>query len=392
MIFSSNLRKLSSEDPLLDSRSILVTSNARYARALAWIELQLQFHEQNDALWKLLNCIPSRDRFFLLRCAGIRSLIDSTCSTLYASPVQEANAEHLYAQLRMPFEAYSKRSKSLIDDFTTEDWAAIGADLGHVLLEPFPFVVTAWGGDPRTRDDLDWPESEIVRELFQEHMAHTVGSELCVVRPFPTEILRRVESVLNFFSHFRECVLYDIVLNVRHICMIDFLRWQSMADKDYREIGQSVSSHLIPSTSFFSCHSLSSNEALLEAIYHEALHKKLSNTIVAYKVLPDSYDSSSSPLFHSDWNIDTDWNSNMWEFDRALYAYHVYVHLYLFFGAMSEFERSRELIDTSWAMDRHRVAKVRARKLGAWIEEQKADLISDHGCILLDHLNSAMEI
>ena len=385
------LSQLSSAGPILDSRSILPKSNRRYARALAWIEYEMGIDDKEGALWKLLNHMPPKDRIFLLRCAGVRSNIDSLCTALHEPHNDQHQLTCLYESICVPFEEYVKQVSCSSNEFEQLDWLQIGADFNHVLIEPLPFVVSAWGEDIRTEVGTKWSEAAMVSALFQEHMASTVGAEQCALRPMSCIVHQRLESVLEPLAEFHPAVMLDLVMNVRHICMIDFCRWDSMDDDEYREIGQSVSSHLVPSTCFFSYHSLTTRERLVEALYHEALHKKLSNTILAYSILRADYDSENAVKFCADWNVDSEWNSNTWEFDRALYAYHVYVHLYLFYAAVIESDSRQLALDRDWCIDRHASVKFRAHKLGVWVEEHKAKYMSQSGLTLLKYLNEAMQ-
>ena len=41
-----------------------------------------------------------------------------------------------------------------------------------------------------------------------------------------------------------------------------------------------------------------------------------------------------SARFVCPWNLDLEWNTNRWSFDRALDAYHVYAHFYVYYGAL----------------------------------------------------------
>ena len=151
-----------------------------------------------------------------------------------------------------------------------------------------------------------------------------------------------------------------------------------MEDGEYREIGQSVSSHEVPSSTFFSGYVLASLPLLAESLYHEALHKKLSNTIVAGDILRDGYDTHTSKRFHSYWNRDFSWNSNQWELDRALYAYHVYVHLLVYYSLLSRAGAVEELapisdLSSAFVEQRCGEAHERALALRGWLYDNSAD-------------------
>jgi hypothetical protein len=163
-----------------------------------------------------------------------------------------------------------------------------------------------------------------------------------------------------------------------------------MDETDYREIGQSVSSHMIPSTCFFSYHSLNSDESLAEAIYHEALHKKLSNTIITKRILVKDFDAEVGPKFISSWNRDTSWNPNRWGFDRALYAYHVYAHLIPFYGAILE-RKDVFRLDTDLCFQRRLISLKRATEIGQWLHGHQDRCLGADGRELLRKLDGVVK-
>ena len=133
---------------------------------------------------------------------------------------------------------------------------------------------------------------------------------------------------------------------------------------------------------------LESIPLLAESLYHEALHKKLSNTIVVGDILRDGYDSKSSIRFWSYWNKDAAWNSNRWEFDRALYAYHVYVHLFAYYSLLSpagSVEKLAHICELSAAFvgQRRAEAHERALALRRWLLHNSADSTTPQGVQLL---------
>ncbi len=182
----------------------------------------------------------------------------------------------------------------------------------------------------------------------------------------------------------------DVALNVRYVAYIDYQSWTDLEDDEYREIGQSISSHLVPSCCFFSGHSFISIDRLVEGLFHEALHKKLSNTLVAFPLLNSTFASSTSKRFFSYWNVDTPWNSNLWEFDRALYAYHVYVHLAVLYDDLAliphkHFPESIVRIQLGRCIER-------ATALGNWILTEGRSSLTDDGMGFVKMLSQHMPV
>lgn len=379
------LREMSSSGPFSDSQKILRDANSWYRHTLTWLEVDLGVADREDALWRKLNTLSPASRSFVFRSGPVRALIDNLASELFRQPASASHPDVLdaYEKLRRSL----KGVPELEHDEQSADyrplWREAGYDVETVLAEPFPYLLSGWSGTKNgthPENTSNWSESLEVQRLFEAHMADSVGTEECVLRPLSVDRAQQIETALECLQRICVHVVHDVVVNVRHICMIDFARWQSMADSDYREIGQSVSSHIVPSCCFFSLHSFSTMPLLIEAIYHEALHKKLSNLIYAKKILRDYYDALSAPRFHSYWNLSTRWNSNQWEFDRAMYAFHLYAHLVVLYGTVLEMEGEQEELPRAWCVDRRKVSLERAKAIGAWLY-QHAD-----GCMGPDGL------
>ena len=124
-----------------------------------------------------------------------------------------------------------------------------------------------------------------------------------------------------------------------------------MAVDEYRDVARSCSSPVVPSSGFVSARLLTSPDQAVEGLYHEALHNKLSNFIHAGGILRDGCQGTDLPRFSPDWRRGAGWDSNRWAFDRALYAFHVYAHLALLYGAILE-SSSGSARSRDWALAR----------------------------------------
>jgi len=380
------LRYLTAGDPLLGSQRILHRANARYLGALGWAEDSLGLGE---ALWARLRSLPSADACFVLRSGGVRSLIDRLCEEASGDRVEpsaESAAEHA------ALEAVLDELQDAKDAKGTLDGAASGFDRRTPLTAPYPFVTAAWSG---SSIDSPWDESRQVESRFQEIMATSVGAEPCALRPLGELEAHRIEEALLLLEAVDPLLPHEIAIHVRHACWIDYARWPTMDDGEYREVGQSVSSHEVPSSTFFSGYVLASLPLLAESLYHEALHKKLSNTIVAEGILRDGYDTKTSRRFHSYWNRDFAWNSSWWELDRALYAYHVYVHLYVYYSLLSRpgaIERAAPDggLAPAFVQQRREETRERALALRDWLYDNSADSMTPTGVRFLHVLGDWM--
>ncbi len=366
-----------------DSTLIAKRSNSKYANALLWIESELELPDHVDRPTSLLSSVSWQGQAFLLKLSIVRAFIDEIASIINSETVGDARTQLLeqLAKITTIFQAYISANGDI------SRLAELGFDMQYPLTEPFPFVTSAWC---KPSYSLPFNESLEVERLFMKHMSKEAGAEKCVLREMPENVRLRAEECLDFLQSISEKLLHDISIHVRHLVMIDFERWSTMTEDDYREIGQSISSHLVPSCCFFSWHSISKKEKFAEAIYHEALHKKLSNILIAESIFKQNYSTKVSPKFLSYWNHDTEWNPRYWEFDRALYAFHVYTHLVVFYGVLLE-ERPELDISTSFSLSQHQLAVERATALGEWLTNNAPQCVTERGMELIEALHTAVQ-
>ena len=218
-------------------------------------------------------------------------------------------------------------------------------------------------------------EFSFINETFQSEMSMLVGDRRCSIRPIGSNHRHLIEDAIASLHKISELITQDIILNVKYICMLDYYDWSLQDENDYGEIGQSVSSHLVPSTIFLSKYVVENKNLLMESIFHESLHKKLSNFLVVQKLLLDDDTKRNMKKYHSYWNIDTKWNSNKWEVDRVLYAFHVYVHLVAYYN---DFVKSN-MFDWSDAIVQKNTSIERAQALLCWLESDSSDQLTDAG-------------
>lgn len=374
---------LSSAGPFYDSTIIAKRSNSNYASALSWIEKELDLAHSESRPTKLLMTMPWEAQAFLLRLSIIRATIDEIATAINTES-SWGNDSELVAKATTITNIFQLFAQAGGDAAKLERF---GFDTKKQVTEPFPFLTSVWSKPSNTEQ---FSESLAVEELFMRHMSKESGVEKCVPREMPDYLVRRVEDCLGFLQSISEKLLHDISLNVRHLVMIDYERWPTMSDSEYREIGQSISSHLVPSCCFFSWHSLGKSEKLIEAIYHEALHKKLSNILVSTPILKDDYSTDEAPKFFSYWNRDTLWNPRHWEFDRALYAFHVYAHLVVFYGALLERTTNSEF-PQEFAISQRGISVERAQALGDWLALNAEKCLTEKGVELIASLRNAVE-
>jgi len=370
-----------SDNPLLDSRLIVARALRRYQNAIQWIESELK---PDTRIADTLQGLSDEGRMFLFRSGPLRSYVDRICSLLYSTVENDRQlANEWHGRLASIVIKASDESSGAKDE--TNRLSQIGFDISNPLSDPYPVVVSSW--DPPVSNS--WSESAELDALFNEYMALGVGVERCALRSMNSAQKQMIEKSIAFLFQLEPTAAYDVVLNVRHFCLFDYSRWPSMSDSDYREVGQSVSSHLVPNACFISGYSLAAFNRCAESIYHEALHKKLSNLFVTDSIVSDDFDTSVAPSFLSYWNKNTEWNSNLWGFDRALYAFHVYAHLFVFYGAAIETGQD-EILGKQWSLNRHHVSRERADAIGSWLRQEGWDHLGESGRELVNVLSSTL--
>jgi hypothetical protein len=325
----------------------------RYNSLIEWIDKKTNKKYNLQSSFQSLN---KESKIFLVRSCPFRAYTESIVSNL----LKNENLNGLnkkYLTILGSIVGAEPNSK--------KEFEQIGFDFGFDLIDQFPFNLTIWKQYKNHSGSFN--ELKAIEELFSLYMADTVGQRHCVLRDIPAAYISSIENCLECLNTLSSEIVADIFINVRHFCLIDYADWRNLKDDDYREIGQSVSSHLIPQCFFFSLATLASEPHLLEAIYHESLHKKLSTLINTKLILNRNIDLNSVPKFHSHWNVDTKWNSNMWEIDRALYALHVYSHLYSFYSSI-ECSNDFSFLSKEWVLERKNIALLRASDILVWIE------------------------
>lgn len=86
---------------------------------------------------------------------------------------------------------------------------------------------------------------------------------------------------------------------------------------------------------------LSNPWGVAEAMFHEALHHQMYDFRQGHSLLQPDFARDEAPRVHSLWNLPDSSRGNYWDTHRALAAFHVYVHLALFWTVAEH--RSQEL-------------------------------------------------
>jgi hypothetical protein len=383
------LYELSGRGPFRDSARIATRANERYKRIALAADSIMENSSRQHRLSKTLERLSDNQTFFLFRTAAVRVWLDQIACILSDEkhdPAKWAIAQNAYDELDKLFEDIGNNlfsEKAEIDSFV-----AAGFDFQGTLTEPFPYIVNIWcNPEQELHGQAHWSEAESVRHLFHE-LIPSAGAEPCVLRPMSDSQKSSIESAIQFFATLCPTIAADVAVNVRHICLMDVENWQEISDNEYRMMGQSMSRHQLPSSIFLSLHAFRSETELRESLYHETLHRKLGNLLYSESILHPQYSAAESSRFICPWNKAIAWNRNSWSFDRALDAFHVYVHLHTYYGALIE---SAAFADKELALAKRRKAYERAQQIREWLVGHQATHMGVQGMSFLDNMISALE-
>ena len=106
----------------------------------------------------------------------------------------------------------------------------------------------------------------------------------------------------------------------------------------------SFSTGIVPGTIFLSKTAIKDTWRTAEYLLHEALHQKHHDLEHTHSMLREGYAAQYSPTITALWNRTQGDNLNEWPVCRTVAAFHVYVHLSLFFKVLAI--RSQELEDS----------------------------------------------
>jgi hypothetical protein len=240
----------------------------------------------------------------------------------------------------------------------------------------------------------DEPCGRHFRAMFEREIAHSISSRPAVLRTCD----ERMEGNLVAGCRLLDALLPDLARSVRaHVHLVGVV---DVADKRHwgretrADLCLNVSTHAIPGTIFLSPSPLRSPWHAAEALLHESAHKKLSDLVLTRPIFRAGFTAADSPTIRAPWNSPLTWNSNDWSIDRALFAFHVYVHLALFFLVVEQ--RVDELIACYGPlhdMKPNRLARGaldKARYLGAALQRLAGGELGPDGKRLVDWLLSIL--
>lgn len=177
----------------------------------------------------------------------------------------------------------------------------------------------------------DEPLGRHFRGMFDREISHSISSRPAILRTPDERMVSNLVAGFRLLHTLMPDLARSVCAHVHLVAVVDVADRRQWIRETRADLCQNVSTHAIPGTIFLSPSPLRSPWHAAEALLHEAAHKKLSDLVLTWPIFRRGYTAADSPTIRAPWNSPLSWNSNDWSIDRALFAFHVYVHLALFF-------------------------------------------------------------
>jgi hypothetical protein len=337
-----------------------------------------EFLNTGEDISKILNELSDATYLFLFRSGPVQILIERIENLLYHDTpnIEDVSTCYiLFKQILMY--VYENQNKAILTFF----------EISQPLTEPFALSVIAF--DPNNVDsDFDkWNECSEINKGFYSIISKETGKPYTVLRSFTPNYINDLKTALSLISTFFPYILYDLSINLKHICLYDIAEWNEYPNKRDNISTFSCSDRRLLSCIFLSVKSFVSVHKLFEAIFHEALHLKYFNATRALPLYKKTYRGSSNDEFKCPWRKNS---ARPWKFDRTFAAFHVYVHLFVAYKALLQIETTD--IPQDWIIERTRICFEKANIISEWIDVQYDEVMQSEGKNFYSDLKQFLKI
>lgn len=208
--------------------------------------------------------------------------------------------------------------------------SSVGFDFKKPLSTPYPFVATLWGGELESTEG--WKESRETEKRFNRAKRSIINSNSGDSQ-FDLKLVAMSETVENAFFRGLETLknvsallVKDVCYNVRYVSA-----FEHVSDSSNKYLPSSYTVNLFPGACFVSPKFCTTDEYVAETLYHEALHLKYFYTVSGFGLHYQDYVGEVSTRFTCPWIDSLDYEAKHWPFERAFAAFHVYMHLILYY-------------------------------------------------------------
>jgi hypothetical protein len=367
------LYRLATEAPFFNAREILLHIVARCKWILQQTDEKLTSNNHALPLLERIEGIDMLDQIFFFRSGPIRYQLESMRSLLSSNgetvaDTLHSNQERLHYLLNNIIPSDRKQSDRL-------RWIESGFRSEMTLTTPFPLITTVWSSPHNDGyEEIDRTESIGIEAMFADTFGGQDVMEDLRLISFSPQQIGMLYDALSLLKHICPFILHDISMNVRHFCLTEFTYGSPSAF--FTKPPVSFTTQSLWGACFFSAGAFSSLPLLTEAVYHETLHLKFFNLFCVQQMYAPGYPQMLDCNFACPWIRDAGGKEDLWPFERALAAFHVYVHLYVLYGAVLEMSSP---MPNAWARDRRQTALGKAMILREWLESVIALVSTDMG-------------
>jgi hypothetical protein len=367
---------LAAEAPFADWHEIVNRTITFYERALDLLATRLP--AAVDLLSALRSAPPER-RYRVLGDPAVRTALN------------DALARHKRGILHSPDEAEDILRE--VAPLLASNAALAPSELGapeQMRIGVEPYHAAVWRNE---REETQ--VSRRFQQLFEREISTSISSSPTVLRSPDDQLSKNLTEGAALLAELLPEAGRSAMAHVHLVALVDVADCRKWHAQIRADLCQNVSTHAIPGTIFLSPSPLKSPWHAAEALFHEAGHKKLSDLVFTRSIFAPGYSEKNSPTIPALWNRSLSWNSADWSIDRALFAFHVYVHLGLFFALVAE--RAAELeprFGPLCGMNPHQSARGaynKARYLGREIRRLADNTLGADGRTFVDWMMNVLD-
>lgn len=187
-------------------------------------------------------------------------------------------------------------------------------------------------GPPPLWDCTPGPADDHLRALLEREIAiNGLGTPVAIVPPSPGQG-DVVAAGARLLTDALPALGPSILAHIKQVAVVEPLPGPGAGDAEGAALFESASFDSILGVVFVSPAAFDSAWRMAEILLHEGAHQKLNDLRLTAPLLRQGYDAAASPTITAIWNRPLPWNPNEWPVDRALAAFHTYVHLAVFFA------------------------------------------------------------
>lgn len=156
------------------------------------------------------------------------------------------------------------------------------------------------------------------------------------MRPFTPEEYHTLQLGLAILPRISPRLAQEPLVHVRAIGLVDLIGVTGEKDYAGSNLIMQRSNNNVPGAIFLSPRALEHPITAAEGLLHEALHHKMTNLVTVLDIFVDGFDRDNYPPILANWNRASPNNSKLWQLDRALFAFHFYVHICAYYVLLQE--------------------------------------------------------